>query len=193
MQTIYDIDFAILDALQKIHCTFLNYLLAFFTHLGTAGGIWVVTAIVLLVMKKTRKAGFTMALALIFELAISEKLIKHLVKRPRPYTLRPEVDTFIKRLDSYSFPSGHTCASFAAATVIFYYNKKAGIAAYITAFIIGFSRNYFYMHFPTDVLCGAIEGVLFGLLAIFIVNKISEALKKRSAAKESAAPAEDQH
>ena len=70
----------------------------------------------------------------------------------------------------YSFPSGHTQASFAAATALFTGNKKAGICAYVLAALIAFSRLYLYVHFPTDVLAGVVIGICCGLLSAYVFD-----------------------
>ena len=66
----------------------------------------------------------------------------------------------------FSFPSGHTMASFAAATVLWHWNRKVGIAAYLLAAVIAFSRLYLFVHFPSDVFAGAAIGILIGIAAI---------------------------
>jgi undecaprenyl-diphosphatase len=180
MDIIYKIDFAILDALQKIHCAPLDYLMAFFTYLGNGGFLWIAAAAVLLIFRKTRKQGFAVALALIFELIFNEKIIKHIFARTRPFVLNPTVDTVISQPSSYSFPSGHTCTAFAAATAIFFYDRRLGTVAYAAAALIGFSRNYFYVHFPTDVLCGALLGILLGFAAAKIIRAVSERISSRA-------------
>ncbi|MBR5859170.1 MAG: phosphatase PAP2 family protein, partial [Clostridia bacterium] len=78
----------------------------------------------------------------------------------------------------YSFPSGHSSASFASAVAIFMSNKKLGMPALVLASVIAFSRLYLYVHFPTDVLCGALLGSLCGVLGFILVKK---AYKKRTA------------
>ena len=116
MDIIYEIDFAILDALQKIHSGVLNVIMAFFSFIANGGAVWIAAAALLLLFKKYRTAGVAVFLSLIIELVLNEKIIKPLVARPRPFTLNPEIDTIISQPSSYSFPSGHTCSSFAAAT-----------------------------------------------------------------------------
>ena len=74
--------------------------------------------------------------------------------------------------NSYSFPSGHSSSSFAAATALFIMNKKTGVCAYVLAFLIAFSRLYNYVHFPSDVICGIILGILSALLIYFIFKKL---------------------
>ncbi|MBR6634569.1 MAG: phosphatase PAP2 family protein, partial [Clostridia bacterium] len=79
---------------------------------------------------------------------------------------------------SWSFPSGHTSSSFAAATAVFSVNKKWGIPAYVFAAIVGFSRIYLGVHYCTDVLAGAVLGVVYGIIGVLIVSLIIKALKK---------------
>ncbi len=165
MSSITELDFAILEALQKIHTPVLNVIMAFFTYLGEAGAIWLVLSVVFLCIKKYRETGSAIMLSLAFEGIVSELIIKNIVRRERPFNVHPWIDTIVHKPSSYSFPSGHTCTAFCASTALFFYNKRLGAAAYTLAAVIGFSRNYFYTHYPTDVLAGAAEGVILGLIA----------------------------
>ena len=170
MDIINSIDFAILDALQKIHFALLNYIMAFFTYIGEGGAVWIAAALILMFIRSKRPAGFAAALSLIFELIFNENILKHIFHRTRPFLINTSIDTIVHRPSSYSFPSGHTCSAFAAATAIFCFDKRLGTIAYIVAALIGFSRNYFYIHYPTDVLCGALFGVLLGLAAAALIK-----------------------
>lgn len=111
-----------------------------------------------------------MGLALIFCLLIGNVTLKPLIARPRPYSYFPDMTLLVAPLADFSFPSGHTFASFAAATALFLHHKKVGIAAYILAVIIAFSRLYFYVHFPTDVAAGMILGIFSGWAAYKIMQ-----------------------
>ena len=77
----------------------------------------------------------------------------------------------------YSFPSGHTMASFAAATVLWHWNRKAGLATYLLAGMIAFSRLYLFVHFPTDVFAG----IAIGSIVAIIVNYIMKLHKRKEA------------
>lgn len=167
-----------LDFLQTIHTPLLDKILAFITSLGNVGIIWIVLAVVLLILPKTRKTGIIVAAALLMDLVLCNLILKNLVARVRPYDVNTAIAILIKKPLDFSFPSGHTAASFAAMTALFLAKmKKAWIAALILAVLIAFSRLYFYVHYPTDVLGGAVVGILSGIIGYAIVEKIDKRRK----------------
>lgn len=167
-----------LDFLQTIHTPLLDKILAFITSLGNAGIVWIVLAVVLLILPKTRKTGIIVAAALLMDLVLCNLILKNLVARVRPYDVNTAIAILIKKPLDFSFPSGHTAASFAAMTALFLAKmKKAWIAALVLAVLIAFSRLYFYVHYPTDVLGGAIVGILSGIIGYAIVEKIDKRRK----------------
>ncbi len=167
-----------LDFLQTIHTPLLDKILAFITSLGNAGIIWIVLAVVLLILPKTRKAGIIVAAALLVDLILCNLILKNLVARVRPYDVNTAISILIKKPLDFSFPSGHTAASFAAMTALFLAKmKKAWIASLILAVLIAFSRLYFYVHYPTDVLGGIVVGVLSGVIGYAIVEKLDKLRK----------------
>ncbi len=167
-----------LDFLQTIHTPLLDRILAFITSLGNAGIIWIVLAVVLLILPKTRKTGIIVAAALLMDLILCNLILKNLVARVRPYDVNTAIAILIKKPLDFSFPSGHTAASFAAMTALFLAKmKKAWIAALVLAVLIAFSRLYFYVHYPTDVLGGAVVGILSGIIGYAIVEKIDKRRK----------------
>ncbi len=167
-----------LDFLQTIHTPLLDKILAFITSLGNAGIIWIVLAVVLLILPKTRKTGIIVAAALLMDLVLCNLILKNLVARVRPYDVNTAIAILIKKPLDFSFPSGHTAASFAAMTALFLAKmKKAWIAALVLAVLIAFSRLYFYVHYPTDVLGGAVVGILSGIIGYTIVEKIDKRRK----------------
>lgn len=108
-------------------------------------------------------------LSLIIFSIVGLLILKPIIGRPRPFMVEA-FDLLIKEPMGYSFPSGHTGSSFAAAFTIYYYNKKEGILALILAALIGFSRMYLSVHYPTDVLAGLILGYLSSLVALKIIK-----------------------
>ncbi len=163
---------------EEVRNPVLDEIMLFITHLGDAGWIWIVTTIVLLILTKTRKTGAGMGLALVFSLLINNVFLKNVVARIRPYEQIEELVSLAGRQVDYSFPSGHTASSFAAATVL-YLNlpKKYGIPALILAGLISISRIYVGVHYPTDVLAGAVSGIVCGLLAQWVIDKFTQRWK----------------
>ena len=157
----------------------LNTIMIFITSLGDEGMIWIAATIVLLIPKKTRKVGAMSAVALLGSLLINNYLLKNLVQRPRPFVTFKEIQILIPTPSEFSFPSGHTSSSFAAATVFYrFLPKKFGIPSLVLAGLIGFSRLYVGVHYPTDVLAGVIMGVLLSYMAQFLVEFCVVKLKK---------------
>ena len=151
-------DTAALDAIQGLRCPFLDAVMPFISGLGDGGAVWIGLTLVLMLFRKTRKTGYMMALALI--------------ARIRPYDANSDVTLLIDRLSDYSFPSGHTLASFEAAAVLLLQYRAKAIPALVLALLIAFSRLYLYVHYPTDVLAGALLGVAFAFLARFAVERM---------------------
>ena len=149
------------------------------TLFGEDGIFWIAVTLFMLIFKKTRKTGFVMALSLIFGLVVGNLTLKPLVARERPYTIDTHVKMLIDGLSDYSFPSGHTLACFeCAVSLVLCRYKKWGSAALALAFLVAFSRIYLYVHYPTDVIVGAILGTAFAFCAYYIVNKAYKKYEK---------------
>lgn len=157
---IAELEFTLLYALQAIHTPWLDQLMRLITSLGDKGGIWVASGVIFLLFKRTRRMGMAVLLALLAGLLVGNLFLKPVVARARPCWLNPEVALLIKVPRDYSFPSGHSMAAFAAAVSMYYNNRSWGRAALILAFLMAFSRLYLFVHFPSDVLCGSLLGVL---------------------------------
>ncbi|MBQ7781068.1 MAG: phosphatase PAP2 family protein [Lachnospiraceae bacterium] len=166
----------ILHAIQKMHTDWLDPIMVFLSALGNGGMIWIALSIVLVVPKRTRACGLTMMGAMALSFLIGNLFLKNVIARPRPFVVDSSVTLLIPKPGEYSFPSGHTLNSVTAATVIFLYFKKAGIAALVLAGLIAFSRMYLFVHYPTDILGGIILGIMDAMLAYKITQMV---IKKR--------------
>ena len=118
--------------------------------------------------------------SLLTDLVLCNVVLKKMIARQRPCWLNETVQLLVNNPKDYSFPSGHTMASFAVAPIIYRANKKWGIAAYILAGLIGFSRMYLYVHYPSDVLGGMLIGCLCGVVSVFLVKDKKFSIKKQS-------------
>lgn len=168
---ITDFDLSILDFIQEhLKCDFLDKVLPLITRLGDAGIFWIVLGLVFLFSIKTRRMGFQMLASMALGFIIGNLILKNVIARERPYTLNENIILLIKEQLDYSFPSGHTLASFEGAITIFFYNKKWGIWALLLASLIAFSRMYLYVHFPTDIL----GGILLAMIVSFAMRGIFE-------------------
>lgn len=163
---------------------FLDFIMPKITFLADDGWFWIVLAIVCLIFPKTRKTGAVMGLALIMGLIVCNLTLKPLVARIRPYDLMPTINVLVEHLSDFSFPSGHTVASFEGALAIALTQKKRfGIPAIVLASVIAFSRLYLFVHYPTDVLVGVVLGTGFGFLAKLVVDKCIDAYKRKKSKK----------
>ena len=171
MSTLLTLDFAILDWIQAhFRCGFGDIIMPIITRLGDGGVVWIVLAVGLILFPKTRKIGITVAISLALEVICCNAILKPLVGRIRPYDINTAVGLLIPRPTDFSFPSGHTGASFAAAAALEDSNYRLRIPAWVLAVLIAFSRLYLYVHYPTDVLAGAMLGILTGWTATEMVR-----------------------
>ena len=127
---------------------------------------------VLLLRPRTRRCGTAILLAMALGLILGNGILKNLIARPRPFITYTELVPLVQ-VGGYSCPSGHTLASFTAAAAVFSFYKKPGAAALLLAALIGFTRLYVGVHYPTDVLFGAALGILFGTLSAAAVKRIA--------------------
>lgn len=136
-------------------------IVSFYTQLGNTGMIWIVLSVLMLCFKRTRRAGIAGLLALAVGFVLTNLTIKPLVGRIRPWLTVEGLTALVAEHDPHSFPSGHTCAAFAAVCGWRPHLPKGwGNAALVCAALMGFSRLYVGVHFPTDVLVGALVGAL---------------------------------
>lgn len=170
---------------------FMDNLMPLITKFGDGGVFWIIVTLLLFIPKRTRKYAHVSAFALLFGVIGGNLIMKNVFARPRPFWLengnplarlsdqlpnipagRQTLTLLVKAPHDYSFPSGHTQASFAAATSICMWSRKWGIPALVLAALVAFSRMYLYVHYPTDILAGMLCGIVYALIAAAICNKL---------------------
>ena len=138
-----------------------------YTTLGNTGLMWIVLSLAMLCWKPTRKAGVAALAAMVLGLLCTNVVLKHLVARPRPWLDVAGLVPLIQEPDPNSFPPGHTCAAFAAAsawwrTLPRRWMRWTGLGL---AGCMGLSRLYVGVHYPSDVIAGALVGLFCGWAA----------------------------
>ncbi len=166
-----DWEFSFLYFLQELHHPVLDKIMVFITSLGNDGLFWIGLAVLMVFFKKYRKCAISIGISLLLMELIGNVILKELIMRDRPCWIDPAVELLVKAPSSYSFPSGHTFAGFAAAVTVFLNHRKEGIAAIVLASLIAFSRMYIFVHFPTDILGGMVFGTGVAVLVYFMVHR----------------------
>ena len=164
---------------DSLRSAVLNPIMTVITYLGSAGAIWILLGVLLLLWKKRRVEGVYVLAALLMCLLLNNLLLKNLVARARPFEVISGIEMLIKTPTGFSFPSGHACASFAAAFAVVYGFGKRAWYAYILAVLIAFSRVYLCVHYPSDVLGGAVIGTLIGAVTCPAAKLVVQRLRKR--------------
>ena len=178
-------DLPILDWIQSnLQSGLMDTVMPIITLFGDAGIFWMIWASLLLFFPKTRRTGLGMWFALAMGLLVCNITLKPLVGRMRPYDYQIQElgktwndilvggKLLVETPHDFSFPSGHTIASFEACTVLMMNFPAMGIPATILASLIAFSRLYLYVHYPTDVIFSLFAGTFFGLLGNMIAHRI---------------------
>lgn len=181
----------------------LNLIFRYITVLGDGGFAWFLLGIILACIKKTRRMGLTVVAGVLVLGSLNNYVIKILVARPRPFnvvggeelkifvnaTITPLINVgnihlFGMSTDS-AFMSGHTVSSVAAATIVYSFNKKIGIPVIVVAALVALSRLFLVVHYPTDVIAGAIFAIAGALGIVWVSNLINKKIQAKKALKTS--------
>lgn len=176
---ITSVDLQILHYIEEnLHHAFLDVIFPWITSLSDHGEIWIGIAVILIFTKKYRKAGMAMLLALFAGFLLGNCLMKPWIGRIRPFDLDISLNPLISPPSDFSFPSGHTMHSFSTSFALFLNNRKMGIPALILASLIALSRLYLLVHYPSDVIGGALLGLLMGYGSVKLVDAIDKRIKR---------------
>lgn len=167
LTNLISLDGAILFWIQEhLRTSLLDTLMVFYTNLGDNGYLWLFLCLCLLCHPKTRKAGICGFLSIALGALFTNVMFKPLVSRTRPYLVLDYLLPLVTSHDLNSFPSGHTCAAFAAASGWWRTmpHRWMRITGLVLAVLMAASRIYTGVHYPSDVLAGAVIGWLSGII-----------------------------
>ncbi len=176
LESIQALDGAILLWIQScLRLPILDGFFMFFTQLGNAGLIWIAISLAMLFFPKTRKVGIWTLAALLMGVLCTNVLLKNIVGRQRPWLVVEGLTYLVQEHDPLSFPSGHTCAAFAAGGLWFRMAQRRWVKALCLgqAFLMAWSRLYVGVHFPTDVLAGMLIGFACSQLAWYLSRRVA--------------------
>lgn len=167
------IDNRVLERMGKIHKPALNKLMVAVSRAGNVGFVWWAICAVFMLREEWRMTGYNIIIALTLSHIMGEVIIKHLVKRVRPCHRLSDDEQLINRPRFYSFPSGHTTASFAVVGVVLLRCRMITfLPILILAALIGFSRIYLRVHYLTDVVVGVLLGFVCGVCTVLVFNAV---------------------
>lgn len=148
-----------------------DHVMPLFSLAGNSGAVWILLA-VLLGLKNRRFGlrGFAViVLALVGSFLLADEFLKHIFERPRPFLAIDQVNLLIAAPQDYSFPSGHASTAFAAAMAIALLDRRLAPAVVLLAVLETYSRVYLGVHYPFDVIVGAVVGMLTGWAVVRLV------------------------
>lgn len=165
-------EIAVLDWIQSIRTPIGDMIVPLITRLGDAGKVWILMSVIFLLHPKSRRNGVILAVALCVDLVLCEGILKNVFERTRPFYVNTSVQLLIPRPGGYSFPSGHTAASFTAVAALYFAGERKRLwSVLVLALLIAFTRLYLYVHYPTDIVGGVIAGIAAGYIGNRLVSR----------------------
>ena len=163
-----------------LRCELLDAVLPAISRTADHGELWILLAAVLLLVRSQRRYGVAVSCALVLDLVSCNMLLKPLIGRVRPFMVNTAVELLTRAPGDASFPSGHTAASFAAVFALKTAGSPLWKPALAVAVVVAFSRLYLYVHWPSDVLGGALLGAAVGWAGARLAERAGGLGKRRA-------------
>lgn len=165
------IDNRILDFIENyLRFPLLDKMMTIITWTGNCGIVWSLLSIYLINSNNYIMLGYRVIISLVLTAIVGEGIIKHLIRRSRPFIKVNQGALLISKPMTYSFPSGHAASSFSVVGVFIIQNSHMSIYIISLASLIAFSRLYLKVHYPSDVLSGMILGLLCSIVVCSLFN-----------------------
>lgn len=164
------LELGVLGWFDSIHGSILDPLMVGISYSATSGLIWFVLGFLMTCSQRWRRCGVSVIAAVVLAYVVVDVILKPLVCRERPFDMT-DFDLLIAAPDTWSFPSGHTASAFAGATAILIHSRRWGCVAIVYAILVGMSRMYLCVHWPTDVVAGALVGIAVAVLAVWFMSR----------------------
>lgn len=162
-----------LDVLRwfdSIYGPVLDPIMVGITYSATSGLVWFVLGFLMTCSRRWRRCGVSVIVSVIAAYVVVDLILKPLVCRDRPFDVS-DFDLLVPAPDSWSFPSGHTASAFAGATALLIHSRRWGAVAMAYAILVGVSRLYLCVHWPTDVVVGAIVGIAVAFVVTWFMSR----------------------
>lgn len=170
--------------LRAVAGEFFTPFFVFISAFGKGGIFFLVLGALLLLFKKTRRAGLNVLLAVGVGALLTNVIIKNAVARPRPYNASEEYFNMWQAVGAhkekeFSFPSGHVNVTMTAITALFLnFNKKWSFSLYVFVLLMGGSRIYLTVHYFTDVVGGIVVGGASGVIAYYLTRLVYKGIER---------------
>lgn len=171
MQKLYQWEKRMILRLNSSDHPVVDKLMLWATRMGNGGLVWIAVGLIMMGTGR-RLEGLMLLLALTLTAFLINLVVKPMFTRKRPYEILETVRTMVNPPFGSSFPSGHAASSFAAASMLWFFNMPFRYFALALALLIAVSRVYLMVHFPSDVLVGVVSGIVISYLTYLLALRV---------------------
>lgn len=179
MELLYSIDLTLLRAGNTwIANPFFDWFMPFLTDVNNWYAAYIVAWLSLMIFGKRtgRIAALLIIPTIIISDQVSSELLKNLFERTRPCNIVPDLRLILGAIGGYSFPSSHAVNNFAMASLFAHYFPKAKVYLYVFASLVAYTRVYLGLHYPSDIIGGALIGMMIGFGIAYVYDFIEKKL-----------------